>query len=79
MKLNEAREYALAGGGSGYITRNGKLVLSRGNPQKRYDLKSTTKSFGATALGLTVLDGKIAEQSISRFLVMIAFPCGERY
>jgi CubicO group peptidase (beta-lactamase class C family) len=59
-KLNEARDYALTGGGSGYITRAGKLVLSWGDLKKRYDLKSTTKSFGATALGLAVLDGKIA-------------------
>jgi CubicO group peptidase (beta-lactamase class C family) len=59
-KLNEARDYALTGGGSGYITRGGKLVMAWGDLKKRYDLKSTTKSFGATALGLAVLDGKIA-------------------
>ncbi len=59
-QLEEARQYALTGGGSGYITRGGKLVMSWGDPKKRYDLKSTTKSFGATALGLAVLDGKIA-------------------
>jgi hypothetical protein len=44
-KLNAAREYALTGGGSGYIVRGGKLVLSWGDAQKLYDLKSTTKSF----------------------------------
>ncbi len=59
VKLNEARDYALTGGGSGYITRGGKLVLAWGDLKKRYDLKSTTKSFGATALGLALLDGKI--------------------
>lgn len=59
-KLEEARHYALTGGGSGYITRGGKLVIAWGDLKKRYDLKSTTKSFGATALGLAVLDGKIA-------------------
>jgi CubicO group peptidase (beta-lactamase class C family) len=59
-RLNEARDYALTGGGSGYITRGGKLVLSWGDLKKRYDLKSTTKSFGATALGVAVLDGKMA-------------------
>jgi len=59
-KLNEARDYALTGGGSGYITRGGKLVMTWGDLKKRYDLKSTTKSFGATALGLAELDGKIA-------------------
>jgi len=59
-QLAKARDYALTGGGSGYITRGGKLVMSWGDLKKRYDLKSTTKSFGATALGVAVLDGKIA-------------------
>ncbi|MCA9052277.1 MAG: serine hydrolase [Planctomycetaceae bacterium] len=58
--LHAARDYALTGGGSGYVTRGGKLVLAWGDEQQRYDLKSTTKSFGATALGLAILDGKIA-------------------
>ena len=57
--LQQARDYALTGGGSGYITRGGKLVLSWGDPKKRFDLKSTTKSFGVTALGLALKDGKI--------------------
>lgn len=57
--LQQARDYALTGGGSGYITRSGKLVLSWGDPKKRFDLKSTTKSFGVTALGLALKDGKI--------------------
>ena len=60
QQLIKARDYALTGGGSGYITRGGKLVLSWGDVKQRYDLKSTTKSFGATALGLAILDGKIA-------------------
>jgi CubicO group peptidase (beta-lactamase class C family) len=59
-RLEEARRYALTGEGSGYIIRGGKLVLSWGDPRKRYDLKSTTKSFGATALGVAILDGKVA-------------------
>ena len=45
-QLRKARDYALTGGGSGYITRHGKLVMSWGNPDRRYDLKSTTKSIG---------------------------------
>ena len=57
--LRKARDYALSGGGSGYITRHGKLVMSWGDPGKRYDLKSTTKSIGVTALGLAIADGKI--------------------
>jgi CubicO group peptidase (beta-lactamase class C family) len=58
--LQQARDYALKGRGSGYVTRQGKLVLAWGDAQAKYDLKSTTKSFGATALGLAVGDGKIA-------------------
>lgn len=58
-KLGEARKYALGGGGAGYITRHGKLVMSWGDPTRRYDLKSTTKSIGVTALGLAIKDGKL--------------------
>jgi CubicO group peptidase (beta-lactamase class C family) len=57
--LRAAREYALRGEGSGYITRHGNLVMAWGDPQIRYDLKSTTKSFGSIALGLAIKDGKI--------------------
>jgi hypothetical protein len=42
------------------ITRGGKLVMSWGDPEKTYDLKSTTKSIGVTALGLAIADGRIA-------------------
>ncbi|WP_442506175.1 serine hydrolase [Novipirellula sp. SH528] len=59
QQLEKARDYALTGGGSGYITRDGKLVMSWGDLKNRYDLKSTTKSFGATALGVAILDAKI--------------------
>ena len=58
-RLNEARDYALTGGGSGFIVRGGKLVFAWGDPAQRYDLKSTTKSFGSAALGLAIMDGKI--------------------
>ncbi|MAG94790.1 MAG: hypothetical protein CMJ48_13765 [Planctomycetaceae bacterium] len=57
--LKAARDYALTGGGSGIITRHGRLVMSWGDPVKRYDLKSTTKSIGVTALGLAIADGKL--------------------
>ncbi len=57
--LRAARDYALTGGGSGYVTRHGKLVMWWGNPTTRYDLKSTTKSIGVTALALAIKDGKI--------------------
>ena len=58
-KLIEARDYALTGGGSGYIIHQGKLVMSWGDPKQKYDLKSTTKSIGVTALGLALTDGRI--------------------
>ena len=58
-ELERARAYALTGDGSGYVTRHGKLVLSWGDVRQRYDLKSTTKSIGVTALGLAIADGKM--------------------
>ena len=58
-KLIEARDYAMRVEGSGFITRSGKLVLSWGDEAKLYDLKSTSKSIGFTAMGLAILDGKL--------------------
>jgi CubicO group peptidase (beta-lactamase class C family) len=55
--LERARDYALGGGGSGCILRGSQLVLTWGNQATRYDLKSTTKSIGVTALGLAISDG----------------------
>lgn len=57
--LEQARDYALHGGGSGYVIRKAKLVFSWGDPSARYDLKSSTKAIGVTALGLAILDGKL--------------------
>lgn len=57
--LIAARDYALTGEGSGCIVRYGRLVMTWGDQKQRYDLKSTTKSIGVTALGLAILDGKI--------------------
>jgi len=58
-QLEKARDHALSGGGSGCIIRHGRLVLAWGSQKRRYDLKSTTKSIGVTALGLAITDGKI--------------------
>src|SRR5882762_6106674 len=58
-RLEAARDYALTAGGSGYITRHGKLVLTWGDARQLYDLKSSTKSFGSIALGLAINDGKV--------------------
>jgi len=57
--LEQARAYALLGGGSGFITRGGKLVMSWGSATQLYDIKSTTKSIGVTALGLALKDGLV--------------------
>jgi len=54
----KARDYALTGGGSGMITRGGKLVMQWGDQGRRYDLKSSTKAIGVTAVGLALKDGK---------------------
>ena len=57
--LEKARDYALTGGGSGCVTRHGKLVMQWGDQDRRYDLKSTTKSIGVTAVALALKDGKL--------------------
>ena len=57
--LAKARDYALSGGGSGCILRHGRCVCEWGDPKRRYDLKSSTKSIGVTALGLAIADGRI--------------------
>lgn len=58
-RLQQARDYALTGEGSGVIIRHGKLVMSWGDQATLYDLKSSSKSIGVTALGLALLDGKV--------------------
>ncbi|MBN1443991.1 MAG: serine hydrolase [Planctomycetes bacterium] len=64
--LEKAREYALTGGGSGIITRGGRLVLAWGDVHQTYDLKSTSKSIGVTALGLALKDGKMRLEEPAR-------------
>lgn len=58
-RLQQAREYALKGGGSGIIVRHGKVVMTWGDQARLYDLKSTAKSIGVTVLGLALQDGKV--------------------
>lgn len=57
--LGQARDHALTGEGSGCIIRHGKLVMQWGDQAQRYDLKSSTKAIGVTALGLALGDGKV--------------------
>lgn len=74
-KLAEARDYALTGAGSGMITRHGRLVMAWGDPDRSYDLKSSTKSIGVTALGLALKDGKAnLEDFAVRFEPAIGIP-----
>ena len=47
-KLEQAKRYAQSAGGSGMIVRQSRVVLRWGDQKKRYDIKSATKSFGAT-------------------------------
>lgn len=58
-RLQQARDYALLGGGSGCVVRYGKLALQWGPPDQLYDLKSTSKSIGSTALWLALMDGTV--------------------
>jgi len=58
--LEQAKAYALSAGGSGMIVRHGRAVLRWGDQAQRYDIKSATKSFGATMLGVAIKDGKVA-------------------
>lgn len=57
-KLAAARDYALFNG-SGMIVRGGYVAMRWGDQEWRYDLKSSTKSLGATLLGVALLDGKL--------------------
>jgi CubicO group peptidase (beta-lactamase class C family) len=64
-KLDEARDYSLAAGGTtdteaGYVIRHGRLVYSWGNPFQRFEMKSTTASMGGLALLLALDEGKLA-------------------
>lgn len=56
--LLRARDYALTGEGSCIVARHGRVVLQWGDPSRTYDLKSSTKAIGVTAVGLALLDGK---------------------
>ena len=58
--LVEAETYALTGGGSGMIIRRGRLVRAWGDIDRRYDMKSTTKSMGGIALGLALDSNSLA-------------------
>jgi CubicO group peptidase (beta-lactamase class C family) len=70
--LTQAETYASTSGtatvgdNAGMIVRHGRIVHSWGLIDKRYDLKSTTKSMGGIALGLAIDDGTIALSDIAQ-------------
>ncbi len=57
--LDEARRYGASANGSGLVIYHDHIVASWGDLQRRYDLKSTTKSIGVTLLGLALADGLV--------------------
>lgn len=65
-ELMKARDYALTGGGSGRILHRGEQVLAWGDQRQLYDLKSTSKSFGVTVLGLALMDGKVKLDDLAK-------------
>ena len=73
--LAQARTYALTGAGSGMITRRGKVVMSWGDTALRYDVKSSAKSIGGTALGVALLDGMLSvDDAAQTYLPTIGLP-----
>jgi CubicO group peptidase (beta-lactamase class C family) len=71
--LDRARDYSLVGGtgglgmgGSGLISRRGRMVYRWGNIDDRYQLKSATKSVGGIALGLALTDSRLALTDAAR-------------
>ena len=74
-KLDQARDYSLIGGGSGFITRRGRAVYTWGDTALRYDLKSAAKSIGSIALGLALDDGRLRlADSAQMHLVTLGVP-----
>ena len=72
---DDARDYALIGGGSGMIARGWYLVHSWGNQRTRYALKSTTKSIGGSALGLAIADNFLPlHEHAQHYLPTIGIP-----
>lgn len=64
--LEQARDYALTAGGSGMITRHGRVVLSWGNPTEAFSVNSTSKSVGSLLLGLAVTDGLVSLSDLAQ-------------
>lgn len=80
--LDQAANYAQTSGRSnqadnaGMIVRHGRIVASWGDIDKRYDMKSTTKSMGGISLGLAIDNGSVAlsDTAVSRYAAFGAKP-----
>lgn len=64
--LEQARDYALTGGGSGMITRHGQAVLTWGDTTSRFDVNSVTKSIGSMVLGLAIKDNLVTLSDLAQ-------------
>jgi CubicO group peptidase (beta-lactamase class C family) len=53
-------------GGSGILVRVGKRVGAWGDQAVKYELKSTTKSFGSVLLGVAIKDGLVTRDTLVR-------------
>jgi CubicO group peptidase (beta-lactamase class C family) len=74
-KLEATQRYAMQGGGSGCVIHGGKLVMAWGDQRKRYDLYSSTKSIGVTAIGLAIMDGKVRlDDKAQTYLPQVGVP-----
>ena len=62
-RLAKALSYGSSRGGSGIIVRHGRRVGYWGGQATRYDLRSSTKSFGSVMLGLALKDGLVSLDS----------------
>ena len=58
--LSTALAYGRERGGSGLVARGGRLIGRWGSQTTKYDLKSTTKSFGSILLGVALRDRRVA-------------------
>lgn len=68
-RLQDARDYALAAGGSGLIARRGQIVYSWGDIDTKYPMKSTAKSIGGMTLGLAMLDYSLDPRALAQPLL----------
>jgi hypothetical protein len=64
--LEQARDYALTGGGSGMITRHGQAVLTWGDITSRFDVNSVTKSIGSMVLALAIKDNLVTLSDLAQ-------------